>query len=53
LLEILHGLAAQIPIRTIYRKVTPFTIADLVLLALLTLFPAISIWLPTLTSRRT
>jgi C4-dicarboxylate transporter, DctM subunit len=43
---ILHGLAPQIPIRTIYRGVTPFIIADLVLLALLTLFPAISTWLP-------
>ncbi len=48
MLESLHGLAPQIPIRTIYRNVTPFIIADLVLLALLTLFPAISIWLPTL-----
>jgi TRAP-type C4-dicarboxylate transport system permease large subunit len=43
---ILHGLAPQIPIRTIYRGVTPFIIADLILLALLTLFPAISTWLP-------
>ena len=44
---ILHGLAPHIPIRTIYRGVTPFIIADLILLALLTLFPAISTWLPT------
>jgi tripartite ATP-independent transporter DctM subunit len=44
---ILHGLAPQIPIRTIYRGVTPFIAADLILLALLTLFPAISTWLPT------
>src|SRR6516225_2984982 len=43
---ILHGLAPQIPIRTIYRGVMPFIIADLVLLAMLTLFPAISTWLP-------
>ena len=43
---ILHGLAPQIPIRTIYRGVVPFIIADLLLLALLTLFPAISLWLP-------
>ena len=43
---ILHGLAPQIAIRTIYRGVTPFIFADLVLLALLTLFPAISLWLP-------
>jgi tripartite ATP-independent transporter DctM subunit len=43
---ILHGLAPQIAIRTIYRGVTPFIIADLVLLALLTSFPAITLWLP-------
>jgi C4-dicarboxylate transporter, DctM subunit len=43
---ILHGLAPQIAIRTIYRGVTPFIVADLVLLGLLTLFPAISLWLP-------
>jgi C4-dicarboxylate transporter, DctM subunit len=43
---ILHGLAPQISIRTIYRGVAPFIIADMVLLGLLTLFPAISVWLP-------
>ncbi|MGZ5805465.1 MAG: TRAP transporter large permease subunit, partial [Xanthobacteraceae bacterium] len=43
---ILHGLAPQISIRTIYRGVVPFIIADLVLLALLTLFPILSLWLP-------
>jgi tripartite ATP-independent transporter DctM subunit len=43
---ILHGLAPQISIRTIYRGVTPFILADLVLLALLTLFPLITLWLP-------
>jgi C4-dicarboxylate transporter DctM subunit len=43
---ILHGLAPQIAIRTIYRGVTPFILADLVLLAVLTLFPAITLWLP-------
>jgi len=43
---ILHGLAPQISIRTIYRGVTPFIAADLVLLGLLTLFPVISLWLP-------
>ena len=43
---ILHGLAPHIAIRTIYRGVTPFIIADLVLLALLTSFPALALWLP-------
>jgi tripartite ATP-independent transporter DctM subunit len=43
---ILHGLAPQVAMRTIYRGVTPFIIADLLLLAVLTLFPAIALWLP-------
>src|SRR6266850_2188434 len=43
---ILHGLAPQISLRTIYRGVVPFILADLVLLALLTLFPEISLALP-------
>ncbi len=43
---ILHGLAPQISLRTIYRGVLPFILADLVLLALLTLFPDIALSLP-------
>jgi TRAP-type C4-dicarboxylate transport system permease large subunit len=43
---ILHGLAPQISLRTIYRGVTPFIVADLLLLTLLTLFPPASLWLP-------
>src|SRR5204862_4064259 len=43
---VLHGLAPQISLGTIYRGVTPFIIADLVLLALLTVFPDSSLWLP-------
>lgn len=43
---VLHGLAPQISMRTIYRGVTPFIIADLVLLALLAVFPMITLWLP-------
>jgi len=43
---LLHGLARDIPIRTIYRGVAPFIVADLLLLALLTIFPAIVLWLP-------
>jgi len=33
---------------TIFRGVTPFWFADIVRLALITLVPAISLWLPTL-----
>ena len=43
---LLHGLAREIPMRTIYRGVTPFIIADLALLTLLAVFPAIALWLP-------
>jgi tripartite ATP-independent transporter DctM subunit len=43
---ILHGLAPDISLRTIYRGVAPFIAADLVLLILLALFPAIALWLP-------
>ncbi|MSQ70592.1 MAG: TRAP transporter large permease [Betaproteobacteria bacterium] len=43
---ILHGMAPQIPMRTIYRGVAPFIVADLLLLVVLALFPAISLWLP-------
>ncbi|MBW4091491.1 MAG: TRAP transporter large permease subunit [Proteobacteria bacterium] len=43
---LLHGLAPDIPMRTIYRGVIPFVIADLAVLALLTAFPGIVLWLP-------
>ncbi len=43
---ILHGLAPAISMRTIYRGVTPFIMADLVLLAVLTLLPDLALWLP-------
>jgi C4-dicarboxylate transporter DctM subunit len=43
---LLHGLAPDISMRTIYRGVVPFILADLVVLALLTLFPDIALWLP-------
>jgi C4-dicarboxylate transporter DctM subunit len=43
---LLHGLAPDIPMKTIYRGVVPFIIADLCVLLLLTLFPDIALWLP-------
>lgn len=43
---ILHGLAPSISLSTIYRGVAPFIAADIALLALLTLFPGIVMWLP-------
>jgi tripartite ATP-independent transporter DctM subunit len=43
---LLHGLAPDIPMRTIYRGVIPFIIADFGVLALLMLFPELALWLP-------
>lgn len=48
---ILHGMAPQIPLSKIYRGVTPFIIADMVVLLLLTLFPSIALWLPHMLAR--
>ncbi len=41
---LLHGLAPQIPMSTIYRGVVPFIMADLAVLVLLTFFPALALW---------
>jgi TRAP-type mannitol/chloroaromatic compound transport system permease large subunit len=43
---LLHGIAPDIRMKTIYRGVVPFIIADLVVLVLLALFPGIALWLP-------
>lgn len=43
---LLHGLKPDIPMRTIYRGVVPFIIADVTVLVLLMIFPAIALWLP-------
>lgn len=45
---VLHGMAPNIAMRTIYRGVTPFILADLILLALIATFPALALWLPAL-----
>lgn len=42
---VLHGVARNIPLTTIFRGVTPFVIADIVRLAVLTLFPGLTLWL--------
>ena len=43
---VLHGMARDIPLATIFRGIVPFLIADLVRLAMLTAFPALALWLP-------
>ena len=48
---VLHGMAPQISLKAIYRGVTPFIAADVLLLTLLTLVPGIAMWLPKLTAQ--
>ena len=43
---VLHGIAKDIPLGTIFRGITPFAISDTIRLALLTLFPALVLWWP-------
>lgn len=43
---LLHGLSPGIPMRTMYKGVAPFVIADFIVLILLTAFPALCLWLP-------
>jgi tripartite ATP-independent transporter DctM subunit len=44
-------LGANVPLATVYRGVAPFVAADLVKVALLVLFPAIALWLPSTMAR--
>lgn len=43
---ILHGMAPEVPLNTIFSGVIPFFLADVVRLAILVLFPALTLWLP-------
>lgn len=43
---LIHGLAREIPLASIYRGVAPFIAADGLRLVLLAAFPALSLWLP-------
>jgi C4-dicarboxylate transporter DctM subunit len=43
---LLHAVAPDIPMRTIYRGVVPFLVADFAVLILLALFPQLALWLP-------
>jgi len=45
---IINAMRPDIPLQKLYRSITPFVIADLVVLALLTAFPALALWLPAL-----
>ncbi|MDP6176164.1 MAG: TRAP transporter large permease subunit, partial [Rhodospirillales bacterium] len=43
---VLHGIARDIPLKTIFRGIVPFLAADLVRLTILTFFPILALWLP-------
>ena len=43
---ILHGMAPDVPLKTIFSGIIPFFAADLVRLSILVLFPALTLWLP-------
>jgi tripartite ATP-independent transporter DctM subunit len=43
---VLHGMATNLPLATIFRGVTPFIVADVFRLALLILVPPLTLWLP-------
>lgn len=44
---VIHGIARDIPVGTIFRGVAPFFIADFAHLAMLIAFPMVALWLPT------
>ncbi|HWM48882.1 MAG TPA: TRAP transporter large permease [Xanthobacteraceae bacterium] len=43
---VIKGMAKDVPLEAIFRGVTPFIIAQLILIALLIAFPPIALWLP-------
>lgn len=43
---VLYGIAGNIPMRTIFRGIMPFLVAELVCVAALVLFPDLVLWLP-------
>jgi C4-dicarboxylate transporter, DctM subunit len=43
---VIKGIAKDVPLESIFRGVLPFVVAQLILIALLVLFPWIALWLP-------
>jgi C4-dicarboxylate transporter DctM subunit len=43
---VIKGIARDVPLETIFRGVTPFIVAQIVLLLILIAFPQIALWLP-------
>jgi tripartite ATP-independent transporter DctM subunit len=45
---IIHAMRPDIPLQSLYRSITPFVLADIAVLALLTAYPPLALWLPSL-----
>ena len=43
---IIKGIARDVPLYTIFRGVTPFIVAQIILILILIAFPEIALWLP-------
>ena len=48
---VIRGIARDVPLATIFRGVTPFIIAQIVLIAIIVAFPEIALWLPSTMER--
>jgi TRAP-type C4-dicarboxylate transport system permease large subunit len=45
---IINAMRPDIPLQKLYKSIIPFVVADLLVLALLTAFPSLALWLPAL-----
>ena len=43
---VMHGMAKDVPLTTIFKGIMPFVLADFVRLGLITAFPVLALWLP-------
>jgi C4-dicarboxylate transporter DctM subunit len=48
---VIKGIAKDVPLETIFRGVTPFIIAQIILIIILIAFPRIALWLPSTMAR--
>jgi C4-dicarboxylate transporter DctM subunit len=45
---VVYGITKDVPMYTIFRGIVPFLIADIVLLVVITVFPQIALFLPSM-----
>jgi tripartite ATP-independent transporter DctM subunit len=48
---VIKGMARDVPLETIFRGVTPFIVAQVILILVLVAFPGLALWLPSTMSR--